>query len=66
MSDLRHVHFKVSPEEFEQIERYAAKEFPGETRRVSAFIRLMVREGIIRRQAAARAAAERKARAKRV
>lgn len=56
---------KFSPEEWADLEKVALKQY-GEPNHTSALIRSILREELLRRQAATRAAAERKARAKRV
>ena len=56
---------KFPPDEWADLERLALKQY-GEPNHTAAFIRSVLREELIRRQAATRAAAERKARAKRV
>lgn len=56
---------KFPPDEWADLEKIALKQY-GEPNHIAALIRSILREEIMRRQAAARAAAERKARAKRI
>lgn len=56
---------KFPPDEWADLEKIALKQY-GEPNHIAALIRSILREEIMRRQAATRAAAERKARAKRV